>query len=99
MTPLENPAVNGPWICNKGRDLAQIFERPRALEAMLKGSAVAPKTASDVARADRAERRPVALVASGDRTRSRSDQPRLGGARLLVKTKAAVPGERARNMS
>ena len=30
VTPLENPAVNGPWICNKGRDLAQIFERPRA---------------------------------------------------------------------
>ena len=28
VTPLENPAVNGPWICNKGRDLAQIFERP-----------------------------------------------------------------------
>ena len=27
VTPLENPAVNGPWICNKGRDLAQIFER------------------------------------------------------------------------
>jgi NADH-quinone oxidoreductase subunit G len=22
VTPLENPAVNGPWICNKGRDLA-----------------------------------------------------------------------------
>ena len=23
VTPLENPAVNGPWICNKGRDLAR----------------------------------------------------------------------------
>ena len=30
VTPRENPAVNGPWICNKGRDLAQIFERARA---------------------------------------------------------------------
>src|SRR4030095_7561287 len=30
VTPLENPAVNGPWICNKGRDLAQIFQPPRA---------------------------------------------------------------------
>ena len=37
MTPLENPAVNGPWICNKGRDLAQIFERPRATQAMQQG--------------------------------------------------------------
>ena len=27
VTPLENPAVNGPWICNKGRDLARTFER------------------------------------------------------------------------
>ena len=30
VTPLDNPAVNGPWICNSGRDLAQVFERPRA---------------------------------------------------------------------
>jgi len=37
VTPLENPAVNGPWICNKGRDLAQVFERPRADRAMQKG--------------------------------------------------------------
>jgi NADH-quinone oxidoreductase subunit G len=35
ITPLENPAVNGPWICNKGRDLARIFERTRAEEPML----------------------------------------------------------------
>ena len=40
VTPLENPAVNGPWICNKGRDLARIFERPRALQAMEKGRPV-----------------------------------------------------------
>ena len=25
--------MNGPWICNKGRDLARIFERPRAEQA------------------------------------------------------------------
>ena len=41
VTPLENPAVNGPWICNKGRDLARIFERARADEPMLKGRPVA----------------------------------------------------------
>jgi NADH-quinone oxidoreductase subunit G len=40
VTPLENPAVNGPWICNKGRDLAAIFERPRADQAMLKGKPI-----------------------------------------------------------
>ena len=40
ITPLENPAVNGPWICNKGRDLARIFERVRADQPMLKGRPV-----------------------------------------------------------
>jgi len=37
VTPLENPAVNGPWICNKGRDLAKVFGRARAEVSMLKG--------------------------------------------------------------
>ena len=40
VTPLENPAVNGPWICNKGRDLARIFERTRAVQPMEKGRPV-----------------------------------------------------------
>ena len=35
----EPDAVNGPWICNKGRDLTQVFERARAEQAMLKGEA------------------------------------------------------------
>ena len=39
VTPRENPAVNGPWICNKGRDLAQIFERPRADAGAAQGQA------------------------------------------------------------
>mgnify|MGYP006210264953 CR=1 FL=1 len=38
VTPRENAAridnVSVPWICNKGRDLAAIFERPRAERAM-----------------------------------------------------------------
>ncbi len=65
VTPLENPAVNGPWICNKGRDLAQIFERPRALEPLLKGRPAALDEAVDAARSlIAAARRPVALVSS-----------------------------------
>ncbi len=65
VTPLDNPAVNGPWICNKGRDLAQVFERPRAVQAMQKGRAVDLPTAIAVARTliDEAKR-PVALVSS-----------------------------------
>ncbi|HET7204466.1 MAG TPA: 2Fe-2S iron-sulfur cluster-binding protein [Steroidobacteraceae bacterium] len=50
VTPLENPAVNGPWICNVGRDLAQVFERARAEEPMLKGRPVGIAAALDEAR-------------------------------------------------
>ncbi len=65
VTPLENPAVNGPWICNKARDLARIFERPRVLGPMLNGAAstldVALRTAAGWLRE---ARKPIALVSS-----------------------------------
>jgi NADH-quinone oxidoreductase subunit G len=65
VTPLENPAVNGPWICNKGRDLAQIFERARTEQALQKGRPVELQAAVASARAlVAAARRPVALVSS-----------------------------------
>ncbi len=65
ITPLENPAVNGPWICNKGRDLARIFERTRAEEPMLKGRPVSLAEALDAARRlISAARHPVALVSN-----------------------------------
>jgi len=65
VTPLENPAVNGPWICNKARDLSRIFERTRADEPMLKGRPVKVAEALDAARRlIGAARRPVALVSS-----------------------------------
>jgi NADH-quinone oxidoreductase subunit G len=65
ITPLENPAVNGPWICNKGRDLARIFERTRADQPMLKGRPVPVAEAVDAARRlIGAARHPVALVSN-----------------------------------
>jgi NADH-quinone oxidoreductase subunit G len=65
VTPLANPAVNGPWICNKGRDLARIFERPRAGEPLLKGRPVTLLQATSAARGLIAESaRPVALVSN-----------------------------------
>ncbi len=65
VTPLDNPAVNGPWICNKGRDLARTFERRRALQAMLKGHQVSLEVATEAARRlISAARRPVALVSN-----------------------------------
>ncbi len=65
VTPRNNPAVNGPWVCNKARDLAQIFERPRATAAMKKGHGVTLDAALAAARTliEQAQH-PVALVSS-----------------------------------
>jgi NADH-quinone oxidoreductase subunit G len=98
VTPLENPAVNGPWICNKGRDLARLFERERATQAMLKGRAVTLDEALAAARAlIAAARRPVALVSSwGSNEELAAFQAALG-ARLASFVKAdrqPEPGER-----
>ena len=65
VTPRDNPAVNGPWVCNKARDLAQILERPRAHAPMARGREVPFDEALVQARALIAKaRRPVALVSS-----------------------------------
>jgi NADH-quinone oxidoreductase subunit G len=65
VTPLDNPAVNGPWICNKGRDLAKILERPRARQALTRGSAVPLDDAlADVRMLIQSARRRVAIVSS-----------------------------------
>jgi NADH-quinone oxidoreductase subunit G len=65
VTPRDNPAVNGPWICNKGRDLAAIFERARAADPMLKGKPVTLQVAAAAAvRLLRDAKHPVALVSS-----------------------------------
>jgi NADH-quinone oxidoreductase subunit G len=65
VTPLENPRVNGPWICNKGRDLAALLERPRAEQALLKGAPVTTGEAIEAGRALlREARKRVALVST-----------------------------------
>ncbi len=65
VTPLENGEVNGPWICNKGRDLARIFERPRALQSMARGELIALEAAIDAARRLIEDaKHPVALVST-----------------------------------
>jgi NADH-quinone oxidoreductase subunit G len=57
--------VNGPWICNKARDLARILERTRAEEPMLKGRPVTLAAATDEARRlIGAARHPLALVSN-----------------------------------
>ncbi|MFO1490527.1 MAG: 2Fe-2S iron-sulfur cluster-binding protein [Kiritimatiellia bacterium] len=97
VTPLENPRVNGPWICNKGRDLAKIFERPRAVQPMLKGRAADIDIVVGEARALlKAARHPVALVSSwGSNEELDAFQRHLGTSfTTFVKQDAQpVPGE------
>jgi NADH-quinone oxidoreductase subunit G len=97
VTPRENPAVNGPWICNKGRDLANIFERKRALEPMLKGR---PATAEEALAAARgllaAARHPVAVVSSWGSNEELEAFRKAFDSRLTVVTKpdhVPEPGE------
>lgn len=98
VTPRENPEVNGPWICNKGRDLARIFERPRATQPMLKGRPVEPAVAIGAARdLIAAARRPVALVSSWGSNEELAAFSAAAGGRFLCFVKAdhvAQPGER-----
>jgi NADH-quinone oxidoreductase subunit G len=98
ITPLENPAVNGPWICNKGRDLAQIFERARAGQALLKGQPAELDAAIASARSlIAAARQPVALVSSWASNEELTAFHQALGARFTSWFKPdwlPVPGER-----
>jgi NADH-quinone oxidoreductase subunit G len=97
VTPLDNPAVNGPWICNKGRDLAQILERPRALAPMIEGRACALDEALDRARQliDAAQHA-VALLSSWGSNEELAAFDAALGTRVVAYAKedsVAAPGE------
>jgi NADH-quinone oxidoreductase subunit G len=65
VTPLANPAVNGPWVCNKARDLAKLLERPRATRAMCRGVPVDLEAAiGEAARLIGEAKRRIAIVSS-----------------------------------
>jgi NADH-quinone oxidoreductase subunit G len=65
VTPRDNPRVNGPWMCNTGRDIARLFGRPRARQAMQLGAPVALGDAVVAARTLLLRaRRPAALVST-----------------------------------
>ena len=98
VTPLENPAVNGPWICNKGRDLAQVFGRARAEQAMQKGRPVELHAAlASALSLLRAAKNPVALVSSWASNEELAAFNTALGPRFTCFVKADVqpaPGER-----
>jgi NADH-quinone oxidoreductase subunit G len=97
VTPLENPAVNGPWICNKGRDIAKILGRARAESAMLKGKPADLQGAIAQARSlIAAARKPVAVVSSWASNEELAAFKAALGARFAALVKAdhvPEPGE------
>ena len=85
VTPRENPDVNGPFICNYGRDLAQLFERERARAPMRKGKVVAFEEAVIAARSLIAgAMRPVALVSNGGSNEELEAFKRAFGGRFVA---------------
>ena len=97
VTPRENTAVNGPWVCNKARDLARLLERARACQPLRKGQPCDPLVAVTAARELIANaRRPVALVSSWASNEELEAFRRALGTRFsaFVKTDCqAEPGE------
>jgi NADH-quinone oxidoreductase subunit G len=65
VTALDNPDINGPWICNKGFDLHKVAARKRALTPMVGTASATLDQALDAARRLVAQaQRPAALVSS-----------------------------------
>jgi NADH-quinone oxidoreductase subunit G len=97
VTPRENPAVNGPWICNKARDLPDVLERPRGEGPMLNGKRVPLAEAAGAARRlIDAARNPVALISSWGSNEELAAARDALGPRFRCHVKAdtvAQPGE------
>jgi NADH-quinone oxidoreductase subunit G len=97
VTPRENAAVNGPWMCNVGRDIPQYLERERVKGALLAGIPAATSAAIEAAREMvRAARRPVALVSSWASNEELAAFAAALGSRFDVRVKrdrAPAPGE------
>jgi NADH-quinone oxidoreductase subunit G len=98
VTPLENREVNGLWVCNKARDLAQIFERPRAEQALQRGRPIERAAAASlVAEMIAAATQPVVLVSSWASNEELTAFNAALGARVTARVKAdwqPAPGER-----
>jgi NADH-quinone oxidoreductase subunit G len=97
VTPRQNDAVNGPWMCDKGRELPQMLDRARAEQPMLKGKPVSVAAAVEAVRTlIAAAQRPVALVSSWASNEELAAFAKALGGRFKAFVKpdrAADPGE------
>ena len=88
ITPRENPAVNGSWLCNKGFDLHRFMGRPRALHPRMNGIKIDPDQALHVAARLLSEAlNPAALVSAHASNEELAAFERALGSRLTVYTR------------
>ena len=97
VTPFENPKVNGPWVCNKARDLPLFLGRERAKTALVAGKPVDTAVAVEAARHLIAgAHHSVAFVSSWGSNEELEAFARTLGTRLASRVKRdchPVPGE------
>jgi len=65
ISPLDNPEINGPWLCNKGFDLHKLTAKPRVLAPAIAGRDVTIDEAIEAARQMLADaKKPAAIVSA-----------------------------------
>jgi NADH-quinone oxidoreductase subunit G len=100
ITALQNPEVNGPWICNKGFDLHKTMARARVTNPLLRGVQSSVEEAVDRAKTLLAQARSPAAMVSANASNEELDAfavlARALGPRLRVYAREdchAAPGE------
>jgi NADH-quinone oxidoreductase subunit G len=87
VTPLENPKINGPWICNKGFDLHKRMEGQRVLAPMIGGLDVSVNEALTEGKwLLAAAKKPAALVSAHASNEELATFKAALGSRLTVYT-------------
>jgi NADH-quinone oxidoreductase subunit G len=97
VTALDNPEVNGPWLCVKGFDLHKTAARERSVTPTIGGAAATLDDALGAARQLlRQAQRPAALVSSQASSEELAAFAQALGQRVKVYTRddcAPAPGE------
>jgi NADH-quinone oxidoreductase subunit G len=91
ITALDNPAINGPWLCNKGFDLHKQASLERQLQPQVAGRPVSAEQALAEARRLLAEARHPAVLVSAQASNEELDAFKAQiGARLRTYSRPDV---------
>ncbi|HXV20314.1 MAG TPA: 2Fe-2S iron-sulfur cluster-binding protein [Desulfuromonadales bacterium] len=88
VTPLENPEINGPWICNKGYDLHKRMARKRVLQPMIGGLTVSvDEVLGEARRLLAIAKKPAALLSAHASNEELATFEAALGSRLAIYTR------------